>query len=1139
MSLWTTLCFLVTLCCSARSACYNRTTCVGCENWVFDCCLGNAVERQTSTQNLGNVGFYNQSGPVSSFYIQSTYTPNAADNFFVTGNGTVWTNKTLERNRTDCWVFTVTIQGQQAQQVIVAVGVIGINYYPPVFSGLPTNVTLPVTNAARSITNLCYSITDGDSGVNGNVSTVQIVAGNSMGMFEVIVKRLSSLTQVCVTNTGPLDGRNVNRFNLTLLASDQGTPQLNSTTWIVVQLTGVNYYSPVFKPLPQLRPLPDNTPVGKVIQTFVATDNDTGDNGRVTYSIQQPQDSHFTINSTSGELVLSSKFDPAISVPQYTVCVTATDSSPTFPLSSSTCITISVVPSSPPTFGSVDVSPGCPVNIVENSLNPTVTLYSFTIITGSAVHCIILQGSANFTVTNYHGIPGYLVCTITVSGFLDFERASQLNITIGVTWDTINDTSLLDLYEIHKCTVNVIDTNDNAPMLNQTHFAFEEKQSFGSYVAQLVGYDLDYGVNGTIAKYLLLMVSNTSTDLTNLSLFDLDQKTGLITTKNVIERKKVGKKLYITVLVQDGGTPPMTSIIVVQLDVIAVLAFSSDSYAFFLFNNLPAPLTMGRVVATGGGDSSIPVSYELVATPTLFAVDAQGNVTAQVPFISVGVYNYSVLARDHSNPPVSSIATVTIHVLDICSSAQNLTGYSDMKVGNSLGTVLRDISIGPELNYNISSSDIFEIIPTTGVVVVKSVPDSNLWDSFYLVTFTVFNRNFRSVSAQCTVTVLVLKVTPGAAALVIGASIGPALLLLLCLCVVMIMFYCYRRHHRKKINISGSSSQVPVQLSDLTGASRVSSPKGILSPRASAGGSNANGSVKFSYTAEEFLVNRQECVNKADTTRKTYPSVKFQDSPQPAQRSQGNESSVDLSSPLGESNPHSQAAPPSASSPHSNPHSLYPPHSPLPSARPMSRPAMGYPPTHEDMLDHSLATNAGRTHLSDPNSCDESTYSDTSIRNTNIPRFKQGSEEPLGHYLGHNMRNTSPPSFLPPSSVRMAREPPAFTHRDYIRSPTSPQHTSSSMDMHTSTSLHGKGRAPVFPGPQMVPQPGPPPIYYPEVMPSALDHSEMSSSMTHSRYSLAESFASSALDEELKFQQDDNVEGDFYNLTYNEDASEL
>ena len=1189
----TLLCIVTIICNSAELAtgvCLNRSDCVGCGSSTYDCCLGSVAEKQGPNQYSGYVW---SSSTLTQYAAPSTYaitTQSAADTFMVASNGSVWTSKSLDVLQMACWVFTVRIttvvmgSQQQVQSLIVGVGVIDINDNPPTLSGLPATVNVSVTRIAGGVS-LCYLLVDRDAGMNGNVSTVRIVAGDSTNLFAVMILQPP---QACIVNTGILDGLSASRFNLTVLAVDQGTPPLNSTTWVVVQLTGVNYFAPYFLSLQPLGPLPDNTPVGTVIQRFLATDNDTGENGRVTYSIQSvvPPSSIFDINQTSGVLVLSAPFDLATTrIPMYAVCVTATDSSPVFPLSSSICTNVTVTPSSPPpvTFAT---PPSCFIGVQENAQNALVGRFIFDTSRSVNIQCTVLVGSTNFTVHNTYPNSGPLLyCDVSVIGFLDFEKASQLNVTIGVTWDAsllLGTSPNLNLYNIYTCTVNVRDVNDNAPFLSRTNFTFVEKQPLGSFVLQLSGSDRDSGTNGVIATYSLVRVTNATTDLTHLNLFDMNAQTGLLTNRVVIERRVVGKILNLTVNLTDAGTPPQTSSIAVQLEVIGVLSFTSDAYTFVVFTGVPAPVTLGRVEAVVGGASTRTVFYNLAGSSNTFAVDAQGNVSALVTFGSPGPHEFSVLARDSGTPPGSSTAMVKVSVVDICKGAQNLTVRSSAVAGASLGYVIAGGPTDVAWNYRVTGSgEVFDVNTSSGEVTVKRVPVR--WSSFYVVTFTSFVPDFANLSTECSLVVSLLADPPSfPAAVVIAGSVGPALFLLVTILLVIVVFYCYRRRHGKRLPISGRRDSL--QLSDLPGASCQSPPKGILNPvafegeaKGSEGGAKGSGGgtrgargtkgakegVKFNYTAEEYLVNQEESVAAADTTMKKYSNVKFgaSNSPLNAPRTptRAEFSPPDLSSPLSgvESShrplpPHSQP-PSSLMSPHGNPSfpSYAPATAPSTSSRLVPRPPLAYPLAHGDMLDHSLATNAGRSRLYEANSIEDSTCSDnTSSRNTCIPCFKHGSNEPLSRYMGPHIpgSSSSPPSFLPPPNPRDGPPLPsnsAYGRRDYLRSPpTSPQHGDDSLTDaggSRSTTPPRRMHAPLLPAMpgshQMVPQPGPPSTYYPEVMPSALDPSDLGSEMTQSRFSLTEeSQASSILDDELRFHQE--MDKNFYDLTYNDDGSE-
>ncbi|VDM24974.1 unnamed protein product, partial [Hydatigera taeniaeformis] len=89
-------------------------------------------------------------------------------------------------------------------------------------------------------------------------------------------------------------GRNLDReeqdnywFLLTALGS--GSPPLSGNLLLQILVDDVNDHAPIFQQPPSTSghtiELPENIPIGKVVYTFRATDQDVGDNGKLTFSI--------------------------------------------------------------------------------------------------------------------------------------------------------------------------------------------------------------------------------------------------------------------------------------------------------------------------------------------------------------------------------------------------------------------------------------------------------------------------------------------------------------------------------------------------------------------------------------------------------------------------------------------------------------------------------------------------------------------------------------------------------------------------------------------------------------------------------------------------------------------------------------
>nr|XP_015796917.2 protocadherin alpha-8 [Nothobranchius furzeri] len=144
------------------------------------------------------------------------------------------------------------------------------------------------------------SVLDKDGGRNGAVTAV--IVNESPFKLETNYKNYYSL----VVN-GPLDRENVSEYNVTIMASDEGTPSFFSSNTFNVQVSDVNDNPPRF-PEPVINVyVRENSPVGAVIKTVSAVDADVGNNCQVSFSFLQSEktasSSLVSINSETGDII--------------------------------------------------------------------------------------------------------------------------------------------------------------------------------------------------------------------------------------------------------------------------------------------------------------------------------------------------------------------------------------------------------------------------------------------------------------------------------------------------------------------------------------------------------------------------------------------------------------------------------------------------------------------------------------------------------------------------------------------------------------------------------------------------------------------------------------------------------------------
>ncbi|KAI4884720.1 hypothetical protein NFI96_024912 [Prochilodus magdalenae] len=152
------------------------------------------------------------------------------------------------------------------------------------------------------------TVSDKDGGTNGKVECR--VTGLSPFKLQSSYKNSYSL----VVNE-PLDREQTSQYNITIIANDEGSPPLSTTSVIQVHISDVNDNAPLF-PAPVISiSLKENSPVGALLATLTARDVDDGDNAQVSYSLVDvegttaPVSTLMNINSLTGELYSLQSFN--------------------------------------------------------------------------------------------------------------------------------------------------------------------------------------------------------------------------------------------------------------------------------------------------------------------------------------------------------------------------------------------------------------------------------------------------------------------------------------------------------------------------------------------------------------------------------------------------------------------------------------------------------------------------------------------------------------------------------------------------------------------------------------------------------------------------------------------------------------
>lgn len=168
------------------------------------------------------------------------------------------------------------------------------------YSPVPEDVALNTVVAL-------LSVNDQDSGSNRKVS---------LGLEATLPFRLNGFgNSYTLVVSGPLDRERVAAYNITVTATDGGTPPLTSQKTLQIEISDINDNPPSFLKDSYSIYIQENNLPGVLLCTVQATDPDQKENAEVTYSLLDreiqglPVTSYVSINSASGSLYAVNSFD--------------------------------------------------------------------------------------------------------------------------------------------------------------------------------------------------------------------------------------------------------------------------------------------------------------------------------------------------------------------------------------------------------------------------------------------------------------------------------------------------------------------------------------------------------------------------------------------------------------------------------------------------------------------------------------------------------------------------------------------------------------------------------------------------------------------------------------------------------------
>ncbi|XP_012936604.1 protocadherin alpha-6 [Aplysia californica] len=182
----------------------------------------------------------------------------------------------------------------------------------PYFSKAVYEITMPENNRPGQIL-LRVDAKDDDVGENARLTYNLIDAEEFL--------RIDDRGNIVAVK--PLDHEEKAVLRFKVMASDNGTPQKARTADVIITVTDLNDEAPLFKSLQYNFEVTENMPANTSLSRVSADDKDSGDNGKISYSLL-PKMSPFRILA-DGLIVTKESLDREMK-PVYALTVLATDS---------------------------------------------------------------------------------------------------------------------------------------------------------------------------------------------------------------------------------------------------------------------------------------------------------------------------------------------------------------------------------------------------------------------------------------------------------------------------------------------------------------------------------------------------------------------------------------------------------------------------------------------------------------------------------------------------------------------------------------------------------------------------------------------------------------------------------------------
>ncbi|KAM4621704.1 uncharacterized protein ACJ7VT_006026 [Polymixia lowei] len=603
----------------------------------------------------------------------------STDNFF-----SLVTDSDLDRERASEYNISVTCSDEGvpslSSSVTLTLQISDVNDNAPVFEKSSYEAYI-VENNTPDLSIFTVKARDADWNQNARVS--YILEDSSINGVPVSSYVSVSADSGVIHAVRSFDYEQIKDFQFCVKAQDGGSPPLSSNVTVKILIQDQNDNAPqVLYPVQTggslvAEMVPRSADVGYLVTKVVAVDVDSGQNAWLSYKLQKATDrALFEVGLQNGEIRTIRQVTDKDVVKQRLTVVVEDNGQPS--RSATVNVNVAVADSFPEVLSEfTDFTH-------DKEYNDNLTFYlvlALAVVSFLFITCLVVIISVKIyrwrqSRVLYHSslpvIPYYPPRYSDTLGTGTLQHVYNYEVCRTTDSRKSDSTDMGGLSDSSKVIVDVIDVNDNSPLINimTKSNSVAENAPHTTVLAMISVHDPDSDSNGqvycTINENIPFAIKSTSVGFYSL------------VTDSDLDRERTSE-YNITVTCSDEGVPSLSSSVTLTLQISDVNdnapVFEKSSYeASIVENNTPGFSIFTVKARDADWNQNARVSYILedssvngVPVSSYVSVSADSGVIHAVrsfDYEQIKYFQFCVKAQDGGSPPLSSNVTVRILIQD-------------------------------------------------------------------------------------------------------------------------------------------------------------------------------------------------------------------------------------------------------------------------------------------------------------------------------------------------------------------------------------------------------------------------------------------------------------------------------------------